>query len=104
MKRNSDLQNTWSSCVMQMLKQQTRVKGAVRMLHMKFGFDEPSCFRYLKKNGNIYVYCPGVGTDQPRRSNYFRIINLQSICPFPLNGILTIFPMQKHERPMLTLP
>ena len=29
MKRNSDLRNTWSSCVMQMLKRQTRVKGAV---------------------------------------------------------------------------
>ena len=29
MKRNSDLQNTWSSCVMQMLKWQTQVKGAV---------------------------------------------------------------------------
>ena len=29
LKRNSDLQNTWSSCVMQMLKRQTRVKGAV---------------------------------------------------------------------------
>ena len=28
MKRNSDLRNTWSSCVMQMLKQQTRVKAA----------------------------------------------------------------------------
>ena len=26
MKRNSDLWNTWSSCVMQMLKRQTRVK------------------------------------------------------------------------------
>ena len=30
MKRNSDLRNTWSSCVMQMLKRQTRVTGAVR--------------------------------------------------------------------------
>ena len=29
MKRNSDLRNTWSSCVMQMLKRQTRMKGAV---------------------------------------------------------------------------
>ena len=29
MKRNSDLRNTWSSCTMQMLKRQTRVKGAV---------------------------------------------------------------------------
>ena len=32
MKRNSDLWNTWSSCVMQMLKRQTRVKGAVKLL------------------------------------------------------------------------
>ena len=30
MKRNSDLQSTWSSCVIQMLKRQTRVKGGVR--------------------------------------------------------------------------
>ena len=29
MKRNSDLQNTWSSCVMLMLKWQTQVKGGV---------------------------------------------------------------------------
>ena len=29
MKRNSDFQNTWSSCVIQMLKRQTQVKGAV---------------------------------------------------------------------------
>ena len=29
MERNSDLQNTWSSCAMQMLKRQTRMKGAV---------------------------------------------------------------------------
>ena len=29
MKRNPDLQNAWSSCVMQMLKRQTRVKGGV---------------------------------------------------------------------------
>ena len=29
MKRNSGLRNTWSSCVMQMLKRQTRVKGAL---------------------------------------------------------------------------
>ena len=32
MKSNSDLQNTWSSCVMQKLKRQTRVKGAVYQL------------------------------------------------------------------------
>ena len=32
---------------------------------------------------DIHVYCPGVGSDQPLGSNLFRIINLQSICPFP---------------------
>ena len=33
--------------------------------------------------GDIHVYCPGVGTDQPRGPIIFRIINLQSIYPFP---------------------
>ena len=30
--------------------------------------------------GDIHVSCHGVEADQP---NIFRIINLQSICPFP---------------------
>ena len=40
MKRNSDLRNTCSSCVMQMLKWQTRVKGAVnyQILRLKTEF------------------------------------------------------------------
>ena len=59
--------------------------------------------------GNIHVYCPGWGRPDPGVQIFFRIINLQSICPFlssffPSKDILTISPIQMHERPMLTLP
>ena len=44
MKRNSDLQNTWSSCVKQMLKWQTRVKGtvSVKIYNILYAHVEPS--------------------------------------------------------------
>ena len=43
------------------------------MLHIKFGFDSPSgseekMFEYY---GNIHVYCPGVGADEPLGSIFF---------------------------------
>ena len=41
---------------------------------------EEKMFEYY---GNIHVYCPGVGADEPLGSNFFRIINIQSYCPFP---------------------
>ena len=47
MKRNSDLWNTWSSCVMQMLKRQTRVKGAVRWARVT-----DATYQVLLKNGS----------------------------------------------------
>ena len=55
---------------------------------------------------NIHVYCPRVGADRPLGSNLLRLINLKSIsCKFfPTNDILTLFPVQMHEGPMLTLP
>ena len=42
--------------------------------------------------------------------SFFRIINILSICQFPAgfnfpsNDILTVFPIQIHGQPMLTLP
>ena len=47
MKRNSDLRNTWSSCVMQMLKRQTRVKGAVLIGKVEIGYFQESHCVYL---------------------------------------------------------
>ena len=39
------------------------------MLHIKFRFDWPSGFRGEEKMfeyyGDIHVYCPGVGADEP---------------------------------------
>ena len=32
--------------------------------------------------GDIHVYCPGVGAYEPLGSIFFRIINIQSNCPF----------------------
>ena len=59
------------------------------MLLMNFGFDCPSVFRgnvimMSKYYGNIHVYCTGVGANEPLESNFmFRIIDIQSYCPFP---------------------
>ena len=58
---------------------------------------------------NIHVYCPGVGADQPLGSNFFQnylpSVHLPISCKICLsNDILTIFPIQMHRRPMLTLP
>ena len=55
----------------------------------------------------IYMYmynAPVWGQISPWGPNFFRITNLQSICLFPSNNILTIYPIQMHGRPMLTLP
>ena len=57
----------------------------------------------------IYIYiAPGWGHMSPWGPVYFRIINIQSYCPFParltLNYILKVFPIQMHWRPLLTLP
>ena len=57
----------------------------------------------------IYVYmAPGWGqTIAPGvQFFFFRIINLQSISFkfFSSTDVLTIFPIQMHGRPMLTLP
>ena len=39
------------------------------MLHIKFGFvSEEKMFEYY---GNIHVYCPGVGADEPLGSIFF---------------------------------
>ena len=67
---------------------------------------EKKIFEY---HGYIHVYCPRVGADQPLRSKYFQnhtsSVDLSiSFKFFPSNDILTIFPIQMHGRPMLTLP
>ena len=50
MKRNSDLRNTWSSCAMQMLKRQTRVKGLNIVLCTKSVKIRDQNVVYLSKN------------------------------------------------------
>ena len=57
----------------------------LRMLHMNLALNgktvsEEKIFEYY---GNIHVYCPGVGVNLSLGSNFFTIINLQSVCPFP---------------------
>ena len=56
----------------------------------------------------IYMYVvPGWGQMSPWCPFLFRITDIQSYCPFPtrfsLNAILTVFPIQTHRPPMLTL-
>ena len=43
------------------------------MLHVKFGFGWPSDFRTeeFEYYGNIHVYCPEKGLDEPMGSVYF---------------------------------
>ena len=60
---------------------------------------------------SIMVFNPSAGADEALGPfSFFRIINNLSICEFPAgfnspsNGILTVFPIQLHRQPMLTLP
>ena len=52
MKRNSDLRNTWSSCVMQMLKRQTRVKGAVSCVSIQ---GQCIFLNMIKDHSHVYL-------------------------------------------------
>ena len=58
----------------------------------------------------IYMYIAmGEGPDNPLGTKFFQnhkfSVNLPISCKFcPSNHILTIFPIQMHGRPMLTLP
>ena len=59
--------------------------------------------------GNIHVYCPRVGADEPLGSIFFSESLLFSPTAHfrkivPLNDNFTIFPIQMHRRPMLTVP
>ena len=45
-------------------------------------------------HGNKHVCCPGVAADQPLVTNFFRIVNIQSICPCSSNDTLTISPFK----------
>ena len=56
----------------------------------------------------IHVYSPGAGADNPLGSEFLYkhkpFVTLVICCKFlPLNGFLTVFPIQKHNRPNLTL-
>ena len=68
---------------------------------------EKKMFEYYS-DIHVHVNSPGVGADNPLRTKCFININILSICLFPAvcpsNHILTIFPIQMHGRPMLTLP
>ena len=57
----------------------------------------------------IHAYSPGAGADNPLGSEFLYkhkpFITLLICCKFlPLNDHLTVFPIQKHKRPNLTLP
>ena len=59
--------------------------------------------------GNIHVYSPGAGADNPQGLKFSIYINLLSNLPilstfYPLNSILPYFPIQMHWRPKFTLP
>ena len=54
------------------------------------------------------VFSPSAGADEALGPFVFRIINILSICQFlvylfPLNDMLTVFPIQMHWQPMLTM-
>ena len=77
------------------------------ILRIKFGFDWPSGFR--ADDVCILWSCPGVGADNPRVGTKFIhkhkcCAHLPISCKFcPSNHIKTIFPIQMHRLPMLTL-
>ena len=54
------------------------------------------------------VFSPSAGADEALGPFVFRIINILSICQFlfylfPSNDMLTVFPIQMHLQPRLTL-
>ena len=54
------------------------------------------------------VFSPSAGADEALGPFFFRIINILSNCQFlfylfPSNDMLTVFPIQMHRQPMLTL-
>ena len=54
------------------------------------------------------VFSPSAGADEALGPFVFRIINILFICQFlfylfPLNDMLTVFTIQMHWQPMLTL-
>ena len=57
----------------------------------------------------IHVYRSGAGADNPLRSEFLYkhklFVTLVICCKFlPLNDFATVFPIEKHKRPNLTLP
>ena len=58
--------------------------------------------------GHIHVFSPGAGEDNPLGSKLYHKhkspVNLVICCKFkPLNGFVTVFPIQIHRQPSLTL-
>ena len=68
------------------------------------------CCLYQKTCLNIMVFSSSAGADEALGLFcFFRIFKIPSICHFscwlfPSNDILTVFPIQMHRQPMLTLP
>ena len=59
--------------------------------------------------GHAHVYSPGPGADNPLGTKFFHKQNYSVYLPISCkfcssNRTLTIFPIQMHGRPMLTLP
>ena len=53
--------------------------------------------------GNIHVYCPGLGAYEPVGAIFFRIINIQSYCPFPARLLLKMtFKSFPHSNALAT--
>ena len=63
----------------------------------------------FENNGYVHVYSPGAGADNHLRSNFFINSIMQSIKSFaasfpPLNGFVTVFPIQTYRQPNLSVP
>ena len=63
----------------------------------------------FENNGHIHVYGPATGKDNPPGvkfvQKYKSSVYLVICCKFfPFNYFLTVFSIQTHRRPNLTLP
>ena len=54
------------------------------------------CKKIFEYYGHIHEYYPRVGADQPMESNFFRILNFQSIFPFPASFALSMTSEQLY--------
>ena len=77
----------------------------LRMLQIKFGFDSPRTFREKRFEyfGHRHVYSPGAGIDNPLGLKYYHK-HKSSVKFSAIKWHFSIFPIQMHGRPKLTLP